>query len=85
MAEAVATAQGWEYRQHGQFSVVLNNARHLTGEDRLRGLPSIANEVHGNYYKRDFMLSGDVIDLDLASIEELLDILEPLTDTTGED
>ena len=84
MANAAATAQGWEYRLHGQFSVVLNNARHLTGDDRLRGLRSIANELHGNYYKRDFLLSADAIDLDLASIAELLDILEPLTDTTGE-
>ena len=30
MAKAVATAQGWEYRKHDQFNVVLNNARRLT-------------------------------------------------------
>ena len=83
MAKAVATAQGWEYRKHGQFSVVLDNARRLTGDARLPGLRSIANELHGNYYVRDFLLSSDSIELDLNSISELLDILEPLTEPAG--
>ncbi len=81
MAKAVATAQGWEYRLHGQFGVVLNNARQLTGDDRLRGLRGIANDLHGNYYKREFLLNADAIGLDLDSMAELLDILEPLTQT----
>ena len=80
MAKAVATAQGWEYGRHDQFSVILNNARRLTGDDRLRGLRSIANELHGNYYKREFLLSADAIALDLDSIADLLAILEPLTE-----
>ena len=80
MAKAVATAQGWEYRKHGQFSVVLNNARRLTGNDRLSGLRGIANDLHGNYYLREFLLDSESIALDLDAIAELLDILEPLTD-----
>ncbi len=83
MAKAVATAQGWEYHKHGQFSVVLDNARRLTGNARLPGLRSIANELHGNYYVRDFLLSSDSIELDLNSISELLDILEPLTESAS--
>ena len=79
IAKAVATAQGWEYSRHDQFSVVLNNGRLVTGDDRLRGLRSIANELHGNYYKREFLLSADAIALDLNSVAELLDLLEPLT------
>ena len=79
IAKAVATAQGWEYSRHDQFSVVLNNAHLVTGDDRLRGLRSIANELHGNYYKREFLLSADAIALDLNSVAELLDLLEPLT------
>jgi hypothetical protein len=79
MAKAVATAQGWEYSRHDQFSVVLNNAHLVTGDDRLRGLRSIANELHGNYYKREFLLSADAIALDLNSAAELLDLVEPLT------
>ena len=79
MAKAVATAQGWEYSRHDQFSVVLNNARLVTGDDRLRGLRSIANELHGNYYKREFLLSADAIAPDLNSVAELLDLVEPLT------
>jgi hypothetical protein len=83
MAKAVATAQGWEYSRHDQFSVVLNNARLLTADDRLRGLRSIANDLHGNYYKREFLLSADAVELDLNSIAELLDILEPLTEASA--
>ena len=83
MAKAVATAQGWEYNQHDQFIVVLNNAVLVLGDDRLRGLRSIANELHGNYYKREFLLIADAIGLDLDSIAELLDILEPLTEPEG--
>ena len=82
MAKAVATAHGWEYRHHRQFSVVLHNARLLTGDDRLRGLRSIANELHDNYYQREFLLNPDAIGMDLDSVAELLDILEPLTQTS---
>ena len=80
MAKAVATAQGWEYRKHGRFNVVLDNARRLTGNNRLRDLRSIANDLHGNYYLRDLLLSADSISLDLQAMSELLDILEPLTE-----
>ncbi len=83
MAKAVATAQGWEYSRHDQFSVVMNNARLLTGDDRLRGLRGIANELHGNYYKREFLLSADAIALDLDSMGDLLAILEPLAEPTS--
>ena len=82
MAKAVATAQGWEYRKHDQFSVVLDNARRLTGDDRLRGLRGTANDLHGNYYKREFLLNTDSIALDLDSMEELLEILEPLAEAS---
>lgn len=80
MAKAVATAQGWEYLKHDQFGVVLDNSRRLTGDDRLRNLRAIANDLHGNYYKRRFLLSADSIGMDLDSMAELLDILEPLTE-----
>ena len=83
MAKAVATANGWEYGRHDQFNVLLNNARLLTGDDRLRGLRGIANDLHGNYYKREFLLSADAIALDLDSIADLLAILEPLTEPTS--
>lgn len=81
MAKAVADARGWEYRRHDQFSVVLNNARQLTSDSRLPGLRSIANELHGNFYKRKLLLDSDAIALDLEHIATLLDILEPLTET----
>ena len=83
MAKAVATAQEWEYERQEQFSVVLNNATSLTGDDRLRGLRSIANELHKNFYTRKQFLNEDIIGKDLDSVTDLLALLEPLTQPGG--
>ena len=66
-------------RRHAHFSVVLNNAYGLTGDDRLRALRSIANELHGNYYQRKRHLNAKVIGEDIESVAELLELLAPLT------
>ena len=79
MAKAVAMAQGWDYTRHAQFSVVLNNARQITGDARIPGMRSIANELHGNFYTRKRFLDAVAIGEDLDQIAVLLDILEPLT------
>ena len=84
MAKAVATAQGWEYSRQDRFSVVLDNARGKNWDDRLQALRSIANELHGNYYKREFLLNAEFIGLDLDSIVKLLGILDPLTRPAGQ-
>ena len=82
MAKAAAEAQGWQYKKHDQFNVVLNNARLLTGDGRLPGLRGIANDLHTNFYKRRLLLNADAIAVDLEHISTLLDILEPLTETS---
>ena len=79
MAKAVAIAQGWEYRRHSDFSRVMNEANLATGNDRLRALRGIANDLHGNYYERKRHLNAEIIGRDLESIEDLLAILVPLT------
>ncbi len=79
MAKAVAESQGWQYREHDEFSVVLDNVRRLTGDLRLLGLSGIANDLHSNFYKRKFLLDAETIGGDLDQIAVLLDILEPLT------
>ena len=78
MAKAVAAAQGWEYETHADFSVVLGRARRLTGDARLGGLRGIANELHGNYYRRKRHLDAAVIGEDIESMAELLELLAPL-------
>ena len=80
MAKAVAVTQGWQYDRHDHFQVVMNNARSMTGNDRLRQLSSVAHNLHRNFYVRRMFLDADVIGLDLGEIEELLEILEPLAD-----
>ena len=79
MAKAVATAQGWEYDAHDGFSVVLNLACHVTGDDRIRSLRGIANDLHGNYYRRKRHLNAELIGQDIESVARLLGILAPLT------
>ena len=79
MAKAVAIAQGWEYRKHSDFSRVMNEANLATGNDRLRALRGIANDLHGNYDERKRHLNAEIIGRDLESIEDLLAILVPLS------
>ncbi|MXZ45661.1 MAG: HEPN domain-containing protein [Chloroflexi bacterium] len=79
MAKAVAAAQGWEYATHADFSVVLNQAWEVTRNDRIRDLRGIANELHGNYYRRKRHLNANVIGRDIESVAELVEILAPLT------
>ena len=80
MAKAVADVQGWAYDTHTDFSVVMNQAVHLTGNDRLRDLRALANDLHRNYYQRKMFLDAGVIAKDIESIAELLDILAPFTE-----
>ena len=79
MAKAVAAAQGWKYDTHADFSVVLDRARRVTGDRRLAGMRSIANDLHGNYYRRKRHLNADLIGEDIESVAQLLGILAPLT------
>lgn len=79
MAKAVATAQGWQYDRHPDFSRVMNQAVLLTGNDRLSDLRGRANDLHGNYYERKRFLNAEIIGRDLESMAELVELLAPLT------
>ena len=78
MAKAVAVAQGWEYTQHAQFGVVLENASGVLGDDRLRMFRAIAYELHQNFYTRKRFLNARAIGLNLDNMAELVDTLESL-------
>ena len=79
MAKAVAEAQGWRYDRHADFSRVMNQAILKTGNDRLRELRGIPNDLHGNYYERKRFLEAEIIRRDIESVAELLESLTPLT------
>ena len=79
MAKAVAEVQGWEYREHAQFGVVLRNASDITGNVSLLDLSDIAYGLHRGYYTRKRFLSSRTIERNLGQMEELLKALEPLT------
>ena len=83
MAKAVAEAQGWTYDRHSDFSWVINQAFLKTGNDRLRELRGIPNDLHGNYYVRKRFLDAEVIGRDIESISELVDLLASLTIAEG--
>ncbi|WP_419842610.1 PaREP1 family protein [Candidatus Poriferisodalis sp.] len=78
MAKAVALTQGWDYETHADFSVVLNNAYRRLGDERIRLLRSVANDLHGNFYRRKRFLDADIIGRDLENVNELVDALTPL-------
>ena len=59
MAKAVAAAQGWQYDRHEHFGEVLYHAGNLTGDERLRTLRGIANDLHGKFYQRKRFLHAD--------------------------
>ena len=80
MAKAVATAQGWQYTRHEHFGEVLYQAGRLTGDNRIRSLRAIANNLHGHFYQRKRFLHTDDISASLDEVATLLDILEPLTE-----
>ena len=83
MAKAVAAAQGWRYESHDDLSLVVNQARRLTGNSGSLGLSGIAYELRDNYYVRKRHLSAGMIGEQLAMIAEMLEILYPLTGLDG--
>ncbi len=83
MAKAVAEVRGWDYREHAQFGVICRNASDLIGSERLLDLSNAAYGLHRNYYTRKMLLSDRTIARDLNQMAELLDALEPLTETTN--
>lgn len=78
MAKAVAVSQGWEYNQHAQFGVIVQNASEILSVDRLRLFRAVAYELHQNFYTRKRFLNASAIELGLDNVSELLDTLEPL-------
>ena len=81
MAKAVAEAQGWQYKRHEEFADVINRTRLMSGDERLRNHRRVANELHGYFYTRKRFLDAEDISDGLDRVAELLDILEPFTDT----
>ncbi len=79
MAKAVALVQGREYERHSHFHRVMNQARRLSGNDRLPFLHGRAEILHVNFYELTGDLDPVTIGEDLASMAELLGVLEPLT------
>ena len=80
MAKAVAENKGWPYDSHPGFSEVINHVWAETGNDDVRRLRGVANDLHGNYYKRKMHLDASVIERDMEDVETLLNILVPLTE-----
>ena len=79
MVMAVAKAQGWSYKEHDEFDVVVRQAGDLTVGYKLHDIGSAANDLYGNFFIRKRFLDAEDIGIGLDDVAELLDILEPLT------
>ena len=80
MAKAVAETQGWRYREHDEFLVVMYQAEELSGDQRLRSMAYAAKELHEFFYIRKIFLRPKFISCGLDEVNELLDLLQPLTE-----
>ena len=80
MVKAVAAARGWEYEMHDQFRGAVRNARQWSRDERLRNLGYSAEALHKNYYQRRVFLDSEEIMADLNDVEQMLNILQPLTE-----
>ena len=78
MAKAVALTQGWDYSRHADFHVVMLNAAKRLGIASILPLKAVAEDLHGNFYRRKRFLAAETIDFELRSVAELLDALAPL-------
>ena len=76
MVKAVAESEGKPYHNHDEFDWRLVGWANQTGNDRLRRLGHIANQLYGNYYRRKILLDAEEIASNLDDIQELLDRLE---------
>ena len=84
IAKAVAERNGWAYRRHEEFYVVLDRVQDLTGNKRLLELQGVATMLHRNFYTRGILLNPVNIESSLGLMAELLGLLEPLTDGVNE-
>ena len=84
MAKSVAEAQGWQYKRHDEFFTVMRQAQDVSGDARLRNLRRAASELHGYFYTRRRFLSSDDIAQGLDEVALLLDILQPLAESTAD-
>ena len=81
MAKAVAEAQGWKYSKHDEYWDVMLRVERMSGDDRVRYLKAVANQLHGYFYTRKRFLDAEDIDGQLDLMAGFLDILEPLTES----
>lgn len=84
MAKAVAEAHGWPYTQHGQFFQVMRRCQEVAGDNRMWGFSNSANTLHTFFYTRKRLLASSTIEDNLAEIETMLDVLEPLAELESE-
>ena len=79
MVKAVAERHGWQFSQHSHFFSVARRCQELAGDGRIRNFTNAANTLHTYFYTRKRLLTSTAIQENLVDIEELLDVLEPLT------
>lgn len=84
MAKAVAESHGWKYTRHSEFHNVMRQARQLSGDVRLVDLENTASKLHEFYYTRNMFLHHEDIRLRLERVTLLLDMLQPLTESSQE-
>ena len=81
MMKAVCSERGWQYEYHEDFRERMRDAgKWLRQDRRMLDLRYVADALHSNYYQRGIFLHSDEISQQLDEVEQLLNLLESLTD-----
>ena len=77
IAKAIASSRGWEYENHNQFDMTVQNARHVFRQSPLRQFGDSAQHLHRNFYQHPSLLSAASIREDIEDVEKTIDALAP--------
>ena len=72
--KVVADRRGWPYKSHADALVIAHHVGDLTGDDRVRWLFSVVQDLHGNFYADT--LPMDAIKRTRADAQLLLRLLK---------
>ena len=74
--KALAAPRGLPHSSHYDLRQVVAHLVSETGNDRIRGLFSVCESVHANYYEA--WMNEDILERSLADVRELITLLEEI-------
>jgi hypothetical protein len=83
IVKAIAEQRGWQHNTHGRLHQIAGSLVRETGDRDIFNLFGIASSLHTNFYE-NWAIHAEV-DAWIQGVEQLLDKLEPLLESTAPD